>query len=521
MALKELEGKIYVSDYNESVNKSLSLPQKVRIFDTSLRDGEQLPGVTYRGEDKIEIARALDKLGVDIIEAGFPVNSEGELATAKKISSLGLKSKVCGLARAITNDIDACIQADVEIVHTFISTSDIHLKYQMNKTREQVYEEAVTAVEYSKSHGFKTLFSAMDASRTEPNYLIKVFNGAVGAGADIINVPDTVGVMHPPAMRELIKRIRNEVKVPIDVHCHNDFGLAVANSLAAVEAGADGVQVSMNGLGERAGNASLEQIVMSLHCLYGVRTGVKTERLYETSKLIERLSEVTLPPFQPIVGSTAFAHESGIHAHAVLKHASTFEPMLPELVGQKRNIVIGKDSGKASIEVALRQLGFEVGDAKLLMRIVERIKEVSLAKKRIYNEDIRAIASDVLGKGKRKALVELDEFVVTTGNKIKPSATLKIKFKGDTVESKGIGVGPVDATAKALEAAFPKRKLKLVEYNLRAITGGTDALADVEVKVEVNGKPYIGHAVDGDIVMASVNAMVRALDESLAMQSKE
>ncbi|MEA3255231.1 MAG: 2-isopropylmalate synthase, partial [Candidatus Altiarchaeota archaeon] len=308
--------------------------KSVKIFDTTLRDGEQTPGVALTLEKKLEIAHALTDLGVDIIEAGFPINSEGEFQAVKKISR-EVDTTVCGLARALKPDIDKCIEADVQLVHTFISTSPQHLKYQMKKSEDEVYKMAVEAVEYVVDHGIPCLFSPMDATRTDLPYLLKVCRGVEEAGAVTINIPDTVGVMYPSGMKELMKKIREEIRIDLDVHCHNDFGMAVANTLAAAEAGCNQVQVAVNGLGERAGNADLEQVAMALKLLYGIETNINTKKIYPTSKLVERLTGIRVMPNFPIVGDNAFAHESGIHVHAVLKKAETFEPIKPEMVGAR------------------------------------------------------------------------------------------------------------------------------------------------------------------------------------------
>ncbi|MFH1285182.1 MAG: 2-isopropylmalate synthase [Candidatus Micrarchaeota archaeon] len=505
--------------YNDLINPKLNLAKKISVFDSTLRDGEQVPGVSFKLEEKLEIARALDKLGVDIIEAGFPVNSKPEFEAVKKIANEKLDAVVCGLARVKKEDMDACINADVGLVHVFVSTSDLHLKYQMGKTREEVLRMAVDAVEYVKEHGRKCLFSAMDSSRTELSYLKEVCKGAEDAGADIINLPDTVGVLHPSATRYLIGEMRKVLKVPIDMHCHNDFGLAVANTLAGVEAGANEVQVTINGMGERAGNASLEQVVMSLEALYNVKTNIKTEFMTEVSQLVEKYSEAPLPPFWPLVGKNSFAHESGIHAHAVLKCAETFEPLRPEMVGQKRRIVIGKHSGKASIESALNCLDYKNLSQEQVLVITKRIKEVAEIKKRIYDEDIRAIADDVIGHvGRKEPSIVLDEITVVSGNKITPTASVALKFKNEMLKGAGQGVGPVDAAANAIQAILGKHsKIKLKEYNLRAITGGTDALADVTIKIaDEKGREFLANAVHEDIVMASVQALIRAINDSMA-----
>ena len=347
----------FVSYYNfdAETRQSMDLPKKVSVFDTSLRDGEQTPGVVFTGKEKCHIATELSKLGVDIIEAGFPANSEEEQKNIQEITGLGLKSKICTLARAVESDIEGCIKCNPNMVHTFISTSDIHIKYQMNTTREAVMKRAIDSVDKIKNQGFECMFSPMDATRTDFDFLVKVCKEVENAGADIINIPDTVGVMNPPAMRSLFKRLKNHLKIPLDVHCHNDFGLAVPNTLAAVESGASEVQVTVNGLGERAGNANLAQVVMSLNILYGVNTNIKTQGLTEISKLVERLSMIHNPANTPLVGKNAFSHESGIHAAAILKRAETFEPISAEMVGQRSRVVIGKTQDGMQFQMRLNR----------------------------------------------------------------------------------------------------------------------------------------------------------------------
>ncbi|MBI4399804.1 2-isopropylmalate synthase, partial [Candidatus Micrarchaeota archaeon] len=401
---------------------------------------------------------------------------------------------------------------------------DIHLKYQMQKTQEEVYDLAVSAVEYVKSHGRKCLFSPMDASRTDLDYLTKICKGVEAAKVDTINIPDTVGVWHPSATRHVFSSLKKKLKVPLDVHCHNDFGLAVANTLAAVEGGASQVQVSVNGMGERAGNASLEQVAMSLEALYNIKTNIRTEYLTEVSQLVEKYSEVALQIHYPIVGKTAFAHESGIHTHAVLRRGETFEPFAPEMVGQKRRIVIGKHSGKASIQQSLKDLGYNNVPQDIILDITRKIKETAESKKRIYDEDIVAIAEDILGNiSKKKPTVILEEVSVMTGNRITATASVVLRYGDETIRGASQGVGPVHAAASAIQTAIgPSSRIKLTEYNLRAITGGTDALADVTIKIEDEQKnTFIANAVNDDIVMASVEAIIRAINQAVAYKERK
>jgi 2-isopropylmalate synthase len=508
----------------EEVKREMNLPERVRIFDTTLRDGEQTPGVSLTVEEKITIARQLDKLGVDVIEAGFPISSRGEKEAVSKIAKEGLSAEVCGLARVLLEDIDAALDCDVDMVHTFVSTSDIQREHTIKKSREEVLELVANAVEHIKDHGVKCLFSAMDATRTEMDYLVKVFRTAEEAGADIINIPDTVGVMIPPAMRKITQEVYENVSIPIDVHCHNDFGLAVPNSLAAVEAGAQEVQVTINGIGERAGNASLEQVVMALTSIYRVKTNIRTEYLYETSKLVERLTGIRMPPNYPIVGENAFSHESGIHTHGVLVKAETFEPgvMTPEMVGHRRRIVSGKHAGAHGISAMLQEMGI-YATREQVREITRRVKELGDKGKRVTDADLLAIAEAVVGEvAKQEKVVDLEEFAVMTGNRVIPTASVKLRFKDKELMGAETGVGPVDAALNAVRKVLSGvEDIRLTEYHLEAITGGSDALAEVVVKLEDSrGNIASGKAAREDIVNASVEAMISAINRIFIMREK-
>ncbi len=508
----------------ENAKKGMNLPKKVAIFDTTLRDGEQTPGVALTVDEKIDIAHQLDKLGVDVIEAGFPISSKGEKESVSKIAKEGLDSTVCGLSRVLTQDIDAALDCDVGMVHTFVSTSDIQIEHTIKKSKEEVVQMAVNAVTYIKDHGARCLFSAMDATRTDMDYLVKIFKAAEDAGADIINIPDTVGVVIPPAMRAITAEVHEVVKIPIDVHCHNDFGIAVANSLAAVEAGAREVQCTVNGLGERAGNADLEEIVMALTSIYGVKTNIKTEYLYETSKLVERLTGIRMPPNFPIVGENAFSHESGIHTQGVLERSDTFEPgvMTPEMVGHKRRIVSGKHAGTHGIQAMLKDLGISP-DKDQLMEITNRVKNLGDKGKEVTEADLQAIAEAIIGEvAKEKKLVELVEFTVLTGNKVTPTASIKLKLKDKEILGADTGVGPVDAALNAVRSVVKDiEDIRIIEYNLAAITGGSNAIADVLVKLEDNsGHMVSGRAAREDIVTASIEAVISGINRILLMREK-
>ncbi len=500
-----LEGSSFV---NSRMNSEV-----VTFFDTTLRDGEQTPNVSLTDEQKLTIAKALDKLGVDVIEAGFPISSKGEYNAVRSIVNADLRTTICGLARVVKPDIDACLDAGVGLVHVFASTSDVQLKHSMKKTRQEVYDLSVDAVEYVKEHGTQCLFSAMDATRTEPEFLYRICRGMESAGADIINIPDTVGIMAPSKMFDFIKRIKGVVKVPIDVHCHNDFGLAVANSLSAIEAGANQVQVTVNGIGERAGNADLAQTAMGLSSIFGAKLNINTQFLLETSRLVERFTKINIPPTMPIVGENAFSHESGIHSRGVIERADTFEPgiMTPEMVGQRRRLVAGKHAGKHAVREMLKDALFDVTEDELV-RILDRVKEIGDQGRRVTDVDLYVIAEAITNEVLKPTIL-LEELSVMTGNRITPTATVKAVVEGKTKIGARIGIGPVDAAINAVHDILGGTDVQLRTFRIDAISGGTDALADVVIGVEDSrGNMVTARAARGDIVIASVEAMISAIN---------
>jgi len=373
--------------------------KKVRIFDTTLRDGEQAPGIDLTVEQKVKIARQLARLGVDVIEAGFPAASEGEfIATKKILEEVGDQVEVIGLSRANKQDIDRTIDTGLSSIHVFIATSDIHLKYKLKMTREEVLERIYESVRYAKDHGLIVEYSPEDATRTDEEFLLKAVKTAIEAGADRINIPDTVGVMHPFKFYDLISKV---VKVTegkiVSVHCHNDFGLATANSIAGVMAGARQVHVTVNGIGERAGNASLEEVVMALKKLLGYEVNVKTYLLYETSRLVAELTGVPIPYFKAIVGENAFGHESGIHVHGVIENPLTYEPISPEEVGNFRRIALGKHSGIHGLRKLLSEQGIELSDEEL-REVLKEIKKLAESGHKVTVDDAKAIAIKISTK---------------------------------------------------------------------------------------------------------------------------
>jgi len=495
---------------------------QIRIFDTTLRDGEQSPGVSLTFDDKVEIARQLSLLGVDTIEAGFPASSDGEKKVVKEIVSQKLETEICALARANKNDIDAAIECDVPAVHVFIPTSAVQMKYAVNLTPEQVLIAAGDSIEYVKNHGLICEFSPMDATRTQPAFLKQICKAAENAGMDRLNVPDTVGIMIPRSMFKLIEELRETVKTPISVHCHDDFGMAVANSLASVEAGATQVHATINGLGERAGNASLEEVVMALHMLYKLKTMVNTRLLYSTSRLVSTLTGLSVQANKAIVGENAFAHESGIHTRGVTVKPLTFEPIKPELVGRTRKLVAGKLAGTRGIKAELEEVGIHPNEVQL-KEIVQRVKDLGDKGKMVTDADLIALTSAVLGEvvGEEK-IVELCDLAVVTGIKVIPTASVRLVLDGNEYIAAETGVGPVDAVLKAIQKLTHNlEKIRLKEYRLEAITGGSNAVAEVVIKVEdEKGNIVSARAAREDIVMASVEAMINGINKCLLKNRK-
>lgn len=409
--------------------------------------------------------------------------------------------------------MDACIDCDVDMVHVFIPTSDVQREYTIKKTREQVLEATGDIIAYARDHVDRCMFSAMDATRTDWDYLMEVYRVAVDAGATVINVPDTVGVITPAAMKRLITRIDREVNCPIDVHCHNDFGLAVANTIAAVEGGASQVQVTVNGIGERAGNADLAQTVMILESIYGVDTGIRTTSLVETSRLISRYAGMSIPATQPIVGENAFAHESGIHSHGVITRSDTFEPgiMTPEMVGHRRRLKLGKHAGRHAVRQMLLDAHMEPTDAQL-DEIVIRMKGIAGKGKRVTDADLYEIAESVMQVAPDEKTLALQDVAIMTGNHVIPTASVRATVDGIEHTFSSIGNGPVDAAVRAILGIIPA-PVQLKEFNIEAISGGTDALGHVTIAVEdERGRVFDASASSDDIILASVEAVVNAIN---------
>ena len=501
---------------------SATTKRRIRVFDTTLRDGEQTPGVSLNVEDKVEIAKALDRLGVDVIESGFPVVSDGELAAVKAISKLGLTSQVAALSRVDKKDIDSLVSCNIGYGHLFIATSDLHLQYKLKLTREQALEAAVSGVEYARAHGIRVEFSAEDATRTEKGFLTQVLQAVERAGAERIDIPDTVGTMTPEGFADLIRYVKSIVKIPISTHCHDDYGMAVANSLAGVLAGADQSHVTINGLGERAGNASLEEFVMAATRLYNLEVGVNPKLLYETSRLVAKATRVLVQPNKAIIGENAFGHESGIHTHGVLNMPSTYEPMEPELVGARRRIQAGKHAGTHGIAAQLKGLGIETSKDDM-KRIVHRVKEIGDQGRTVTDADLDRIAREIIGLEKRNPYFKITDLAVITGINTVPTASVRLAVgEHQNLTVAETGVGPVDAVLRAIQQVTDKfTKVTLREYRLEAITGGTNAEAEVIIKVEDDlGNVCSASSTGQDIVMASVDAMISGINEIMLKRSR-
>ena len=482
----------------------------VKFFDTTLRDGEQTPGVSLTTDEKLWIARQLDMLGIHVIEAGSAITSEGERAAIRAVASEGLKAEICSFTRTLKSDIDFALECDVDSVHLVVPVSDLHIQQKLKKDRETVMQMAVDVTEYAKEHGLIVELSGEDASRADMDYLVSLYERGISAGADRLCFCDTVGVLIPERTEMIFKKLA-ELGVPVSVHCHDDFGLATANSIAALKAGAQQVHVTVNGLGERAGNASLEEVVMTLDALYGCKTKINTTNLYKTSRLVSRLTGVPIAPNKAIVGDNAFTHESGIHTHGILADTSTYEPITPEIVGRTRKIVLGKHAGKSSVQIALKEFGLEA-NGQQVSEVTKRIKELGDKGKRVTDADLQAIAEAVLGIS-RKAKVKLEELTVVSGNKITPTASVKLIVDNHDIIESGTGLGPVDAAINALRRAIADiADIKLEEYRVEAITGGTDALVEVWVKLSKDEKMVTARGARADIIMASVEAMLEGIN---------
>lgn len=494
---------------------------RIYLFDTTLRDGEQSPGVSLNVQEKLEIAQQLERLGVDVIEAGFPIASVGDFNAVKAIADAVRGTVIAGLCRATRGDIDrgweALKNAESPRIHTFLATSDIHLKYKLQMSREQAFEQAVEAVKYAKKYCPDVEFSAEDASRTDLDYLVQVVTAVIDAGATVVNLPDTVGYDVPEEsglfIRNIIERVPNIDKAIISVHCHDDLGMAVANSLAGVVNGARQVECAVNGIGERAGNAALEEIIMALYtkkAFFKKQIQVKYNEIYRTSRLVSSLTGMAVQPNKAIVGNNAFAHESGIHQDGVMKERSTYEIMNAELVGVKRNhIILGKLSGRHAFNQRLQDLGFTLNDEEL-RKAFQKFKELADKKKEINDDDIEALVKDqAWAVPERFALEYLH---ISSGTTVIPTATVKLAIEQMVVDAAATGAGPVEAACHAVDRITDIYG-KMIDYQLNAVTSGKDALGEVLTKIQIDDKVYNGRGLSIDIIEASVKSYINAINK--------
>lgn len=500
------------------------MSDRVYFFDTTLRDGEQSPGVSLNTGEKLQIARQLVRLGVDVIEAGFPAASPGDFAAVQMIAREIKGVTVAGLCRTGFNDIDRAWEAIREAqqprIHTFLATSDIHLKYKLKMSREQVLEAARQAIKRARGYTSDVEFSAEDASRSDIDFLCRVVEEAIKAGASVINIPDTVGYMVPSEFAEIIRTIKNKVsgieKVILSVHCHDDLGMAVANSLAAVVAGANQVECTINGIGERAGNASLEEVVMALHTRrdrYRKTTGIKTDEIYRTSRLVSSLTGMLIQPNKAVVGKNAFAHESGIHQDGMLKERTTYEIMNPAMVGIGRsNLVLGKHSGRHAFRERLLELGFELSEDEMQSAFAS-FKNLADRKKEITDDDLEAIMEDELRVV--APIFTLDYLHVSTGSTVVPTATLGLLKGEEKLQEAACGNGPVDAIFMAVDK-MAGTSCRLVNWGIQAVTSGKDAIGEVTLRItEDENKFYVGRGISTDVLEASAKAYVNAVNKLL------
>jgi len=501
---------------------------RVVIFDTTMRDGEQSPGASMNLDEKIKIALLLEEMGIDVIEAGFPIASNGDFESVREIAKLLKASSVCGLARAGRADIERCWDAVQYAVrpriHTFISTSPLHMKYKLQMEPADVHQAVIDSVTLARNLCPDVEWSCEDGSRTDHDFLCRTVESAIKAGARTVNIPDTVGYAVPEEFAALIRMLFNRVpnldKAVVSVHCHNDLGLAVANSLAAVGAGARQIECTVNGLGERAGNCSMEEVVMALRTRPDAMpfgTGVRTEYITRASRLVSAITGFVVQPNKAIVGANAFAHEAGIHQDGMLKHSGTYEIMTPESVGlNKSTLVMGKHSGRHAFTMKLKELGFDLGD-NAMNDAFRRFKDLADRKKEIYDEDIVALVDDEIQHGTER--IRFLSLGVMAGSKGPQTADLELMVDGVTQSTRTAGNGPVDAIFKAIHELVP-HTARLLLYQVHAVTEGTDAQAEVTVRLEEGGKSVVGQGADVDTLVASARAYIHALNKLLTKRAK-
>jgi len=496
------------------------IDNRVIIFDTTLRDGEQSPGASMNTAEKVRLSIQLEKLGVDVIEAGFPAASPGDSEAVKHIAAKVRRAQVAALARASEEDIDRAWASVKDAahprIHTFIATSDIHMKYKLRMDREQVVKAAVHAVRHAKKYTENVEFSAEDGSRSDPDFLCEIFGAAIEAGATTINLPDTVGYALPDEFGQLVAYVKAKTpgmdKIVLSVHCHNDLGLATANTIAGLRAGARQAEVTLNGIGERAGNTSLEEVVMSLYTRgenTGLTTSVNTREIFPTSRLVSMITGIVIQPNKAIVGANAFAHEAGIHQDGMLKHRMTYEIMEPETVGlSMTRLVLGKHSGRHAFRKKLVELGYDLGEDDV-NKVFEKFKELADKRKEILDEDIEVLVAEEILRIPDK--YQLDYLTVVCGTVAVPTATVKLKIDGKEAQGAGFGIGPIDAAFNTI-AKITGTRSKLIRFSITAISSGTDAQGEVTVRLQENGLVALGKGADSDIFIASARAYINGLN---------
>ncbi len=483
----------------------------MKFLDTTLRDGEQTPGVSLVPENKLRIAQRLDELGVDFIEAGFAAVSEGEMESVRLITKQGLRAQIYSAARGTKGDVDAVLKSGASGICMIIPTSDLHIEAKLHKTRDQILKTTEELVTYAKAHGLTVELLAEDATRSDFDYLVTVFQAAVNSGVDRVTPCDTVGILTPERSNEFFSKLKEKISVPLAVHCHNDFGMAVANSVAALGSGAEEVHATVNGLGERAGNAALEEIVITLRSLYKLDLDIKTQLLYGTSQLVSRLTGVHMQPNKAVVGENAFTHESGIHTQGILSNPLTYEPIAPELVGGTRRIAAGKHSGSNAVRADLANMGLKPSDEQF-REIFKRIKELGDKGKTVMDADVLAIAENVMGLAGEKP-IQLQEMTFVGGDKVTATASVRLLLNGKNVWGTAVGVGPVDAAINAVKDAIKATEpITLEKYEVKAITGGTDAMVEVVVHMRKGNRTVTAMGVREDIVKASMEAVLSAMN---------
>jgi 2-isopropylmalate synthase len=496
------------------------MSDRITIFDTTLRDGEQSPGASMNTAEKMRLATQLEKLGVDVLEAGFPAASAGDLEAVSQIAGKLQRSEVAALARTAKSDIDqawkAIRHAAKPRIHTFIATSDIHMDYKLKMSRDEVIVATIEAVQYAKSLTDNVEFSAEDGSRSDRDFLCRVFEAAIEAGATTVNLPDTVGYAIPEEFSGLVKYVKSHTpnihKAVLSIHCHNDLGLATANTLCAIGAGARQAEVTINGIGERAGNTSLEEVVMALHTRLNsleLSTAINTEFIYPTSRLVSMITGIIVQPNKAIVGANAFAHEAGIHQDGILKNPMTYEIMQPETIGLSANkLVLGKHSGRHALRSHLKGMGYDLSDEEINL-IFTKFKELADKKKHVVDEDLEAIVTE--GILRTSDVFCLEYLHVTAGTTVLPMASVKLKINGRSVHAAGYGNGPIDATYNTI-AKLTGTGSELLRFSVSALTGGTDAQGEVTVRLKENGLLALGRGSDPDIITASAKAFINGLN---------